>query len=101
MVVRVKYCGGCNPRFDRKAVVEKLRASHPEIEFVETGEGPFDWVFVIAGCPASCALHEDLDGEYGKLVVSSEEDCDRLDEALSAGGRDIDAHNTGLTAHSA
>ena len=61
MKVRVKYCGGCNPRYDRKAEVARLRAAFPDIEFAETGdEGPFDHVVVICGCSAAfgAAPHE-------------------------------------------
>ena len=84
MKVRVKYCGGCNPRYDRRAVTERLRAAFPEDEFIEMGddEGPFDHVIVICGCPAACASHENLHGAHGKTVVSSEEECAALEGIL-------------------
>ena len=84
MKVRVKYCGGCNPRFDRKEVMERLKASFPKAEFVESGddEGPFDRVVVLCGCSASCASHEDLCGMHGKVVVSSAEESEGLEEFL-------------------
>lgn len=82
-MVRIKYCGGCNPRYDRKAVAEKLRAAFPESRFVEMGdEGPFDRVIVLCGCSASCASHEDLQGKYGKIVTASAEECETLEIAL-------------------
>ncbi len=51
----VKYCGGCNARFDRvdlvrrleKMLGEKLPSTQPEIEY--------DEVYVICGCSARCA----------------------------------------------
>ena len=86
MKIRVKYCGGCNPRYDRKAVTERLRAAFPEDTFVEGGddEGPFDHVIVLCGCSAVCASHEDLHGTHGKTVTGSEEECKSLEDILRA-----------------
>ena len=83
MRVRVKYCGGCNPRYDRKAVVERLRAAFPRVEFIERDEDePYDHVIVLAGCHSSCASHADLNGTYGKTVVATAEESDALEDAL-------------------
>ena len=84
MKVRIKYCGGCNPRFDRKAVTMRLRDAFPEVEFVETGEdGEYDHVVVLNGCPAACASHEDLHGALGKSMLdSSEDEIEALEETL-------------------
>ena len=32
-VVGVRYCGGCNPRYDRAALVHSLEVSFPEVSF--------------------------------------------------------------------
>lgn len=85
MKVRIKYCGGCNPRYDRKAVVETLRGRFPRTRFIETHEDtPFDLVAVLCGCPAACASHEDLWGLYGKIVASSEEETNAVTAAVNA-----------------
>lgn len=55
MTRAVKYCGGCNPRFDRVALVrrlerrlgERLPAAQPGIHY--------DEIYVVCGCPARCA----------------------------------------------
>ncbi|CAK7005555.1 MAG: hypothetical protein DELT_00219 [Desulfovibrio sp.] len=81
--IRVKYCGGCNPRFDRKAVAAEIRAACPEAEVIESHvDGPVDLVTVICGCPATCASHDDLQGEHGKIVISSEEESEKVLEAV-------------------
>ncbi|MDL2209662.1 hypothetical protein LJC26_02520 [Desulfovibrio sp. OttesenSCG-928-O18] len=85
MRIRIKYCGGCNPRYDRSAVAEKLRADFPQAEIVVTGDdGPFDYVVVLAGCTAACAAHEDLHGTYGKSIIMSEADYPGVAEAIRA-----------------
>ena len=85
MKVRVKYCGGCNPRYDRRAVAKSLAKTLPEAEFLETHmDGPVDFVAVLCGCPSACAAHEDLQGRCGKIVASSEEEAANLEKALEA-----------------
>ena len=83
MKVRVKYCGGCNPRYDRKAEVELLRTSFPEAEFVEKDtEGCVEHVVVICGCSTACASHENLHGTFGKTVAASKEECRAIGDLL-------------------
>lgn len=51
----VKYCGGCNPRFDRSTLARRLEkelgqplpAAQPGIAY--------DEIYVINGCSARCA----------------------------------------------
>lgn len=54
--IGVRYCGGCNPRYDRVALVRRLESFFPEQEFVpaEPG-GSYPAVLVVSGCTARCA----------------------------------------------
>lgn len=73
MTVAIKYCGGCNPRFDRPAFVQRLAGEHPAVRFVSASSpGPYEGVLVVCGCTAQCALHAHLEPTLGKLVVYSE-----------------------------
>ena len=51
----VKYCGGCNPRYDRVALVRQLEKDigAPLIS-AETGT-VYDELYVNCGCSARCA----------------------------------------------
>jgi 4-hydroxybutyrate CoA-transferase len=82
--VRIKYCGGCNPRYDRTGLAARLRADFPELDMPETGEGggPYDFVAVICGCPAACAEHEGLEGKAGKMLIVSAGEYGALAAAL-------------------
>jgi 4-hydroxybutyrate CoA-transferase len=73
LTVLVKYCGGCNPRYDRTAFVENLRREFPLVQFFYSGRGVTnaDMVLAVCGCPSKCASHHDLHGRYGKLIVAS------------------------------
>ena len=53
-VVGLRYCGGCNPRYDRVAAVERLRAQLPAVELRPAAPGQ-EIVLVVCGCPARCA----------------------------------------------
>lgn len=54
--VGVRYCGGCNPRYDRVALVGRLKGFFPDEEFVPARAGePYPAVLVVCGCPSRCA----------------------------------------------
>lgn len=74
MRAAVKYCGGCNPRYDRVGFRHRLEAAFSErVDFVNASEeGPFDLVLVVCGCTAACADHRGLEGKHGKRVVHGE-----------------------------
>ena len=59
MTVGIKYCGGCNPRYDRAAAVRRLHAALPGAAFVNAVPGQrYDALLVVCGCSARCAgLH--------------------------------------------
>jgi hypothetical protein len=83
--IRIKYCGGCNPRYDRTALAARLRAAFPEADIAETSsDGPDYFVAVICGCPAACASHEDLHGLAGKVVIASGQEYEKLVAAIRA-----------------
>ena len=53
--VALKYCGGCNPGFDRVAYVDKIKsAAGPAIEWVTLDEEKFDVVLLVTGCATAC-----------------------------------------------
>ena len=60
-VVGVRYCGGCNPRYDRVAAVRELQRRFPEAVFAP-GEPGHSLVLVACGCSARCADVSDLHG---------------------------------------
>ena len=54
--IGVRYCGGCNPRYDRVALVKRIGGFFPEAEFVTAQAGvKYPAVLVVCGCPSRCA----------------------------------------------
>lgn len=59
--IGVKYCGGCNPRYDRTAFLEKIKHLCPEISFFSAAASKeFDAYLIINGCPSACANIKNL-----------------------------------------
>ena len=86
MRVGVRYCGGCNPRFDRVAAVGRLAAACPRaaLEGAEPGR-MYDLLLIVGGCPACCAGREGLEGR-ARVEIRREEDFDQALALLGGAG---------------
>ena len=72
MIVQVKYCGGCNPRYEREALLERLTKAFPQIDFqTQLCMAPAAAV-VICGCDAACAEVSGCIGSSGRIVIWKE-----------------------------
>jgi len=70
--IGIRYCGGCNPRYDRVGYVRKLQAEYPEFEFVNARDGEeYEAVLVVCGCLAQCAEHGTLTVRKGKVLLGA------------------------------
>jgi hypothetical protein len=74
--VALKYCGGCDPGFDRVELFTRIRAAGGDsIEWVGLDDPDFDTVLIIAGCDRACP-EQDLE-VFPYRVISIKHD--RLD----------------------
>jgi hypothetical protein len=76
--VWIKYCGGCNPGYDRVALADYVRKSlHGRVEFVSLGSEGIDLVLAVEGCSTCCT---DLSPFKGKPIhfISRIEDAGRF-----------------------
>lgn len=104
MIVKVKYCGGCNASYDRTALVRRVREAFPSIRFVHANETRWDekdfdgenfdeknlqedFALVVCGCPVKCADYKDFQGTLGRFVAASQNDffpvCREIGKRLS------------------
>ena len=75
--IGVRYCGGCNPRYDRVALVRRLESFFPEVEVVAAQPGKaYPAVLVACGCTARCADLSGLEADR-TVMVSAPEDVER------------------------
>jgi hypothetical protein len=72
--IGIKYCGGCNPAFDRAAAAQKIKDRMKEtVEFVSYDDPGAELVLVITGCSAACAGLEGLDMGKVRFINSESE----------------------------
>lgn len=73
----VKFCGGCNPRFERGEVFRNIKKEIEQIEFSYASEDEcYDILLVIGGCQSCCASYEqyEVKGDVYKLWDISQVD---------------------------
>lgn len=87
MRIGVKYCGGCNPFYDRKAEVEKLERNLENACFEPVKQGEtYDRILFVCGCQRACIRKLAASGNYsasGYLFAKNREDFAKLQEILT------------------
>ncbi|WP_319521754.1 hypothetical protein [uncultured Desulfosarcina sp.] len=58
--VAIRYCGGCNPDYDRTGLVAEIKQTLDYRCTFDDNVGPADWILMINGCPTACASMENL-----------------------------------------
>ena len=57
----VRFCGGCNPTYDRGKALRTLAEALPDVAFVHEHEAPaatLDYLLIICGCIRRCIVSE-------------------------------------------
>jgi hypothetical protein len=81
--IGLKYCGGCNPQYDRvQAVASIKKRLGDKFEFVPFEDPNAEGTLVVAGCPTACV---DLKPFAGRpiWVITSLRDVERFVEIIS------------------
>ena len=69
--IGLKYCGGCNPNYDRGAMAEKIsRELNDTAKFVTIIDDDVDMVVSIQGCYVSCADLKPFKDYNGQIINS-------------------------------
>ena len=67
--IGVRYCGGCNPRYDRVSFVKQLERTFPEILFLPAQRGEsYTAVLLVCGCLSQCVSREFLSVPQERIV---------------------------------
>ena len=97
MKIGIKYCGGCNPTYDRTNVVLEIKKHIDKGHNIETIKQGiiYDIVIVVCGCSCACANHKNIEAKYEKICITNGNDnikllniIDKIN-VLSKGERDI------------
>ncbi len=86
MVIGIKYCGGCNPTYERVARVERFKKDHPEHEYVSSTDRTCDIWMVVCGCSRRCAITTGLKARSEVVPLWNEESFQWLERAISTDG---------------
>lgn len=80
----VKFCGGCNPRYERMDALAKLKAFFKgKVDFDYAKENiDYDVLLVIGGCTNCCASHEQYEARKGTLKMWEEASIERISESI-------------------
>ena len=82
--VRIKYCGGCNPNYDRVALVEAMKARlSGAVEWASSDTAPCDLVVAVQGCETACADLTAFDG-YEIHHIKCPDDADQFAAQMHA-----------------
>lgn len=75
MLGGVKFCGGCNPRYDRgKALTALKEYFHEKVDLVNAEEGvEYDFLLVIGGCTNCCASYCQYQVKNETILMWSED----------------------------
>ncbi len=73
MRVAIKFCGGCDPTFDRVELANRVKdVADTHITWVDMDQDSKDAILVICGCPKACPV-DDLQDTAIPLVVIEQE----------------------------
>jgi len=80
--IGLKYCGGCNPNYDRGSMAEKIRRELNDLaNFVTIIDDTVDRVLSIQGCDVSCADLRPFK-DYNVQIINSIDDAEAFIEEI-------------------
>ena len=83
MVVGIKYCGGCNCRYERNDILDRLKKEHGEITLEYAKEDSvYDFVLVLCGCLSKCASYTKYQTKNGYVLVASLSDYALVEDKI-------------------
>lgn len=83
MDIGVKYCGGCNPRYNRKNFVELLKETTGQKFEAADRSKEYDMLLVLCGCSSSCADISRYKVKNGHIImVKSDADFEAVVNAI-------------------
>lgn len=85
----VKFCGGCNPRYDRIRALGTIKDYFGnKAEFVTANEAEkYDGLLVIGGCTNCCPNYEHFNTKKGPHLLKSE---DHLTDIIKNINREVE-----------
>jgi 4-hydroxybutyrate CoA-transferase len=80
--VGVKYCGGCNPNYDRKKIVNTVETQLGIKAVLYNEEEIPDIALVVCGCSAECLKADKFVSKYRTMLINSPEQIEEVIECI-------------------
>ncbi len=78
MTADIRFCGGCNPRYDRGELARRIRAAFPSVHFLCNADVRTDAILLLCGCSAACLrVPEKLEG-IRRLTVTGDDQWEEI-----------------------
>lgn len=90
MLIGVKFCGGCNPRYDRGKAFEAIKQrleGEAAFEFAEEGK-EYDHLLVIGGCTNCCASYCQYKAKNDTILIWDENHIEKTVNKIKNGRND-------------
>lgn len=87
MKIGLKYCGGCNPNYERSDIVKRARAEYPRAVFEPyRADAGYDLVLVICGCLEECFTFSCRNSRHGIVSIRDPEEYRRFQNVMESIG---------------
>lgn len=81
MNIGIKFCGGCNPRYDRSNFVNRLKEIAPHHNYKTYAEDLNEVTLVVCGCKRACASLESP-GVTKDIIIDDDSSLENVIEAI-------------------
>lgn len=78
MTVNIRFCGGCNPRYDRGKLAKKIMQKYKDFRFVTNAVEETDALVVLCGCSAVCTDVSACRERHGRIIVCEPDAWDKV-----------------------
>jgi|GEM_PF-151335 len=83
--IGIKYCGGCNPTYERVEMILRVKARfNDQFLFLRYNEPDIDTVILVSGCRRACAGQDLNPKEIPHWSVMEENDLENLIKWLTS-----------------
>jgi hypothetical protein len=77
--VGIKYCGGCNPTYERVEIIEKIQFRlGDQFFFCQVGDEQVEASVLVSGCPRACARQNLNQEQNSCYCITGEGDYEAL-----------------------
>jgi hypothetical protein len=84
MIYGVKFCGGCNPRYERGKALKTIREHFKEkmaFEIAQEGRN-YEGLLIIGGCPNCCPDYKHFNAKRHPLKLYDENQINKVIKEL-------------------